>query len=77
MRPDDNQGYTKQTISANGESMDNTESKKCPICNGTGFSKPGQICRCISGGNWTDDDKRVIDFFREMFGMEPGKSGDK
>ena len=45
------------------------ETPKCPICKGTGFSKPGILCTCITGKKSED----MPEFLKEIFGMKDRK----
>ena len=40
--------------------------KNCPYCHGTGFDRPGHVCRCITGER--DKMPEGIDALRDLFG---------
>jgi len=46
---------------------------KCPICKGTGFSKPGILCTCITRRKDVSDD--AVEYLKEIFGMKDRKEG--
>ena len=43
---------------------------KCPICKGSGFSKPGILCTCI-----TKKGDATVEYLKEIFGMKDRKEG--
>lgn len=45
---------------------------KCLICKGTGFSKTGEICCCITGKNPLGE---MPDFLKDIFGGFDDKKG--
>lgn len=37
----------------------------CPVCQGTGFGKPGEICPCVTGKH---DGIEMPDILKDIFG---------